>query len=187
MSSLLVILASMIDDVTETQQDSHPTINHQAGICSLGEPLAERGWDCFTELVLLIVKSTFYCKFSWHDNHFFCSSVAVLFVYFRCLVHILYTHIVIGHRQCPAQPQFFLVSICGLTDLLEITPSIDTSEALWVADAMECRINGVFNCRHSSRLAQICGNCCVRKDIHIWALRTTVSIIWSADNSVYRL
>lgn len=32
----------MIDDVTETQQDLHPTINHQAGIYTAGELLTKR-------------------------------------------------------------------------------------------------------------------------------------------------
>ncbi len=31
----------MIDDVTETQQDLHPTINHQAGIYTPGELLTK--------------------------------------------------------------------------------------------------------------------------------------------------
>lgn len=33
----------MIDDVTETQQDLHPTINHQAGIYTPGKLLTKRG------------------------------------------------------------------------------------------------------------------------------------------------
>lgn len=32
----------MIDDVTDTQQDLHPTINHQAGIYTPGELVTER-------------------------------------------------------------------------------------------------------------------------------------------------
>lgn len=31
----------MIDDVTKTQQDLHPTINHQTGIYTLGELLTK--------------------------------------------------------------------------------------------------------------------------------------------------
>lgn len=32
----------MIDEVTDTQQDLHPTINHQAGIYTPGELLTKR-------------------------------------------------------------------------------------------------------------------------------------------------
>lgn len=41
LSMLLVILDCMIDDVTKTQQDLHPTINHQAGIYTPGELLTK--------------------------------------------------------------------------------------------------------------------------------------------------